>query len=261
MAVAIRSALALSLPLPCLWTCSECPCCARMQEMNNRVIVVAEDDTAIRCVLQDTLEGAGYTVLPAADGRAALELLLANAVDLALLDVNMPEINGFRLLKIMQKECPGTPSILLTAHGEEQDRVKGLELGADDYVVKPFSIAELLARIAAVLRRSPGRALAVAQRFLFPGGVLEGESRSASRADGSPLPLTEREYDLFRYFLSHPDRVLSQEELLLRVWGSNSARTRTVAVTLTRLREKLPREAAAAFENVRGRGYRWNSPS
>lgn len=229
--------------------------------MSRRVIVVAEDDSAIRRVLQDTLEGAGYEVLPAADGRKALEWLLSRAVDLALLDVNMPEISGFKLLKIMQKECPGIPSIILTAHGEEQDRVKGLELGADDYVVKPFSIAELLARIAAVLRRSPGRALAVGQRLLFPGGVLDGDAHTAVTTEGAELSLTEREFELFRYFLSHPDRVLSQEELLLRVWGSHApaARTRTVAVTLTRLREKLPPGAAAAFENVRGRGYRWNS--
>lgn len=231
--------------------------------MNSRLILIAEDDAAIRRVLQDTLEGAGYRVLAAADGRAALGLLLAHPVDLALLDVNMPEISGFKLLKIMQKECPGTPSIILTAHGEEHDRVKGLELGADDYVVKPFSIAELLARIAAVLRRSPGRALAVAQTFTFPGGTLDGNARKAGTADGTDMALTEREFELFRYFLSHPDRVLSQEELLLRVWGSNApaAHTRTVAVTLTRLREKLPAQAAACFENIRGRGYKWNTPN
>lgn len=228
----------------------------------SRRILIAEDDAAIRRVLQDTLEGAGYAVLAAEDGRAALELLLTQPVDLALLDVNMPEINGFKLLKMMQRECPGTPSIILTAHGEEQERVKGLELGADDYVVKPFSIAELLARIAAVLRRYPARSMAPGSAFSFPGGVLNGDARTATAADGAPLPLTEREFELFRYFLSHPDRVLSQEELLLRVWGSNTpaARTRTVAVTLTRLRDKLPEAAAACFENVRGRGYRWNTP-
>lgn len=228
----------------------------------SRLILIAEDDAAIRRVLQDTLEGAGYEVSAAADGRAALERLLTHPVDLALLDINMPEINGFKLLKMMQRECPGTPSIILTAHGEEQERVKGLELGADDYVVKPFSIAELLARIAAVLRRYPSRAMAPGSTFAFPGGVLNGDSRTASAADGSAIPLTEREFELFRYFLSHPDRVLPQEELLLRVWGSNTpaARTRTVAVTLTRLRDKLPEAAAACFENVRGRGYRWNTP-
>lgn len=229
--------------------------------MSGRLILIAEDDPAIRRVLQDALGAAGYEVLAAPDGRKALELLLSRPVELALLDVNMPEVNGFKLLRIMQKECPGTPSILVTAHGEEQERVRGLELGADDYVVKPFSIAELLARVAAVLRRYPGRPVAVGQVLSFPGGSLNGETHSATDTAGRDLGLTEREFELFRYFLSHPDRLLPQEEILLRVWGNNSsaAKTRTVAVTLTRLREKLPSEAAERFENMRGRGYRWKS--
>ena len=228
--------------------------------MNDRCILVAEDDAPIRQALTDTLSAAGYSVLPAEDGRRALELLLTREVDLALLDVNMPQLTGFQLLRIMSKECPGIPSIILTAHGEEQDRVKGLELGADDYVVKPFSIAELLARIAAVLRRSPGRQRAAGSILQFPGGKLDPATRSTSATDGSDIPLSEKEFDLFRYFLSHPNRVIAQEELLLRVWGisSNPGKTRTVPVTLTRLREKIGPAAAACFENVRGRGYKWN---
>lgn len=228
--------------------------------MSNKCILVAEDDSAIRRVLADSLSGAGYEVRTAPDGRAALELLLSTPVDLALLDVNMPEISGFKLLRMMQKECPGVPSIILTACGDEQDRVKGLQLGADDYVVKPFSIAELLARVAAVLRRSPGRQLAVAQVLPFPGGQLDGRTRSASFDDGTPIPLTDKEFDLFRYFLTHPGRVIPQQELLLRVWGSqnSSAQTRTVAVTLTRLREKIGAAPSACIETIRGRGYRWN---
>ena len=228
--------------------------------MSNKCILVAEDDTAIRRVVADSLASAGYEVRTAPDGRAALELLLTTPVDLALLDVNMPEISGFQLLRMMQKECPGIPSIILTACGDEQDRVKGLQLGADDYVVKPFSIAELLARVAAVLRRSPGCQLAVAQVLRFPGGSLDGETRRAQFDDGTPLPLTEKEFELFRYFLTHPGRVIPQEELLLRIWGSRNSvsQTRTVAVTLTRLREKLGTEVSAHIETIRGRGYRWN---
>lgn len=228
--------------------------------MNERCILVAEDDAPIRQALTDTLTGAGYTVLTAEDGRRALELLLTREVDLALLDVNMPQLTGFQLLKIMGKECPGIPSIILTAHGEERERVKGLELGADDYVIKPFSIAELLARIAAVLRRSPGRQRAAGATLNFPGGQLNPTTRSTNQTDGTPIPLSEKEFDLFRYFLSHPNRVIPQEELLLRVWGisSNPGKTRTVPVTLTRLREKIGPAAAACFENVRGRGYKWN---
>lgn len=221
---------------------------------------MAEDDAPIRQAVADSLMGAGYDVLTAEDGRKALELLLTREVDLALLDVNMPLLNGFKLLRIMGKECPGIPSIILTAHGEERDRVKGLELGADDYVVKPFSIAELLARVAAVLRRSPGRQRAAGTSLLFPGGKLDPATRSAIGSNGEPISLSEKEYDLFRYLLTHPNRVIAQEELLLRVWGISSTpgKTRTVPVTLTRLKEKIGAQAAACIENVRGRGYKWN---
>lgn len=228
--------------------------------MEERCILIAEDDGAIRELLADLLRDAGYGVRAVADGRAALEVLLSFPIDLALLDVNMPEIDGFKLLKMMARECPGIPSIILTAHGEEKERVKGLELGADDYVVKPFSRAELLARIAAVLRRSAPRHLPVAQVLSFPGGSLDGATRQVRTLDGSEISLTEKEFELFRYFLTHPNRILPQEELLLRIWGNSGGigRSRTVAVTLTRLRDKLPAAAAAQFENIRSRGYRWN---
>lgn len=229
--------------------------------MNERCILVAEDDASIRTALADVLEAHGYAVLSAADGAEALELLLTGGVDLALLDVNMPKLSGFNLLKIMAKECPGIPSIILTAHGEEQDRVRGLESGADDYVVKPFSTAELLARIAAVLRRSPARSAPSAESLTFPGGRLNAETRTAEMDGGLSIALRDKEYELFHYFLSHPGRIIPQEELLLRVWGSRSraSETRTVAVTLTRLREKLGSSLSSRFENIRGRGYRWNA--
>lgn len=232
-----------------------------MRGMDEKCILVAEDDAPIRVALLDVLQAHGYRALAAADGAEALELMLTREVDLALLDVNMPRINGFKLLKIMAKECPGIPSIILTAHGEEQDRVRGLESGADDYVVKPFSTAELLARIAAVLRRSPGRPVRAGAPMSFPGGRLNPETHAADMDDGRSIPLREKEYELFYYFLAHPDRVIPQGELLLRVWGSHTraSETRTVAVTLTRLREKLGVETAARFENLRGRGYKWNS--
>ncbi|MDD6814325.1 MAG: response regulator transcription factor [Akkermansia muciniphila] len=229
--------------------------------MNNRCILVAEDDASIRCVLQDALRMVGYSVLTAADGRAALELLLTREIDLALLDVNMPEVNGFKLLRIMARECPGTPSIILTAHGEEGDRVRGLELGADDYVVKPFSMAELLARIAAVLRRSPDRPKAASESLVFPGGRLDAKTRRAVLDSGESNPLSEKEFELMRYFIAHEGRLIPQEELLIRVWGSmaSARQTRTVSVTLARLRDKISPQAAAGFENVRGRGYKWTA--
>lgn len=228
--------------------------------MDKRHILVAEDDTAIRTVLADALTGAGYGVLAVPDGKQALGLLLTREIDLVLLDVNMPGINGFKLLKIMGRECPGIPSIILSARGEEHERVKGLELGADDYVVKPFSVAELQARIAAVLRRSPGHPKAAAETLAYPGGHLNAADHTAVGDDGCTTKLSEKEFELFRYFLLHPGRIIPQEELLLRIWGvsSRASQTRTVAVTLARLREKIGAQAAARFENVRSRGYRWN---
>ena len=228
--------------------------------MAERTILVAEDDASIRAGLSDALQAHGYGVLTAADGEAALKSVLTQEVDLVLLDLNMPKLNGFKLLKIMSKECPGVPSIILTAHGEEKDRVRGLENGADDYVVKPFSMAELLARVAAVLRRYPTRRVSAEKALHFPGGSLNPDNHSVVMDNGSCVALRDKEFELFYYFLAHPDRIISQEELLLRVWGSraNASETRTVAVTLTRLREKLDPAVAQRIENVRGRGYKWS---
>ncbi len=228
-----------------------------------RTILVAEDDEAIREIVCDALRSKDYRVLEAEDGRKAFELLLREPVDLALLDVNMPEIDGFQLLKLIEKECTGIPSIMVTARGEEPDRIKGLERGADDYITKPFSIAELLARVNAVLRRYPRREVSMRATLTFPGGELRGDERLLFFDDGSTEKISEKEFDLLRYFLSHPDRIISQEELLVRIWGSNSlsSQTRTVAVTLTRLKEKLRPAAAQHIENIRGRGYIWKKPA
>lgn len=230
--------------------------------MKARRILIAEDDPSIRCALADTLQLSGYETILAKDGKVALTLLLSQEIDLALIDVDMPEINGFKLLKIMDKECPGTPKIMLTAQGEEKERVKGLELGADDYVLKPFSLAELLARIAAVLRRYPQRAAIAPQDLQFPYGKIDSVSRIITLdVDSQKIELREKEFELLRYFLSHPDRILTQEELLQRIWkvALRANETRTVAVTIARLREKIGAQAAAHIENIRARGYRWNS--
>lgn len=229
--------------------------------MPERTILIAEDDAAIRRALADALQSEGFATREAEDGHRALELLLTEEVDLVLLDINMPRINGFQVLATMEKECPGVPAIILTSRGEEADRVKGLKLGADDYVVKPFSVAELLARVDAVLRRSPERPKHPAS-CAFPGGTLKPETRTLLFDDGRSAQLSEKECDLFLYFLRHPGRVISQQELLLRIWGSrvHASETRIIAVTLTRLKDKLgdTSPAACSFENIRGRGYRWN---
>lgn len=228
--------------------------------MAERIILVAEDDASIRTALHDLLSAHGYGVLCAKDGEEAARHLLTREVDLVLLDLNMPKVSGYQLLRLIAKESPALPRIILTAHGEESQRVKGLESGADDYVVKPFSPAELLARIGAVLRRTADRQVPAARALVFPGGVLEPASHSVRMQDGTQISLRDKEYELFHYLLAHPGRIIPQEELLLRIWGSRSraSETRTVAVTLARLRDKIGEDAASRIVNVRGRGYKWN---
>ena len=231
--------------------------------MAERIILVAEDDASIRTALNDLLVANGYVALCAKDGEEATQFLLTHEIDLALLDLNMPKLSGYQLLRLINKECPGLPSIILTAHGEESQRVKGLESGADDYIVKPFSPAELLARITAVLRRTSARLAPAGSVLSFPGGSLDPTSHALCMDDGTTISLRDKEYELFHYLLTHPGRIISQEELLLRIWGSRSraSETRTVAVTLARLREKIGKNAAERIENIRGRGYKWKESS
>lgn len=235
---------------------------AILSEMKGRTILIAEDDASIRRALVDALTLDEYNTIEVEDGYRALEVLLTGEIDLLLLDLNLPKVNGFHVLSTLAKECPGIPTVILSSRGEETDRINGLKLGADDYIVKPFSIGELLARIQAVLRRSPERPKHPSETH-FPEGELNPQTRSLNFRDGRTVQLTEKECDLFLYFLRHPDRIISQDELLVRLWESRSraSETRIVAVTLARLKEKLGSESVSVqhFENIRGKGYRWNS--
>ena len=160
----------------------------------------------------------------------------------------------------MSEERPGTPVIMLTARGEEEDRVQGLKLGADDYIVKPFSIRELIARIEAVLRRSPERPRQI-REITIPGAVLDSANRLLTFEDGKTATLTAREFELLSYMATHPNRVITRDELLRRVWDMDPrlTDTRSVEMTVMRLRDKLGGKAAASLETLRSQGYRWNS--
>lgn len=230
--------------------------------MSEQVILIAEDETNIRQAVAESLRASGYAVLEAENGRQALELLLSQTVDIALLDVNMPEVNGFKVLEIMRKEYIGIPAIMLTARGEEADRIRGLDLGADDYVVKPFSIKELIARVQAVLRRSPARPVLLSE-IKIPGGTLDSNTRSIQFDDGHSISLSAKESELLMYLARHPGRVISHDELLQRIWGvdTRAVETRTLQVTMARLRERLGSESptANALETLRGKGYRWKA--
>ncbi len=223
-------------------------------------ILLAEDDPSIRQALSDALELSGYQLILAEDGQYAIEALMRENVDLVLLDVSMPRKSGFEVLQYIAKEQIGTPAIMLTAKGEEEDRIMGLKLGADDYIVKPFSIRELLARIEAVLRRSPERPKQV-KTASIPHAQLDLETRQLSFDSGNALILTTREFDLLKYFMTHPDRIITRDELLRRVWDMDPrlTETRSVEMTIMRLRDKLGEQASTPLETLRSQGYRWNS--
>ena len=230
--------------------------------MKKRVLVV-EDDKAIRRGIVDALTFAGYEVFEAADGNAGKRMAVRVGYDLMLLDLVLPGPGGLEILAELRTCRPATPVIILTARGAEPDRVKGLQLGADDYVVKPFSIKELLARIEAVLRRSPERGTDL-KRVAFPGGVADLERHELRFDDGTQTELSEREMDLLRYLAGHAGRAIAREEILRRVWRIDPDRieTRTIDMHIARLREKLRDHAAdpAIIRTVRGKGYMFAVP-
>ena len=223
--------------------------------MGKQQILVVEDDAAIRQGIVDALEFDGYQTLEAADGKKGFEMAVSVDCDLILLDLVLPGRDGFEILEEVRATRPTLPVIILTARGEEPDRVRGLRMGADDYVVKPFSVKELLARVEAVLRRSPERPSDVCEVAL-PDGVVDLARREVSFEDGARVDLSEREAELLRYLVTNAGRAVSREELLSRVWRINPGRveTRTVDMHIARLREKLRGDLILT---VRGKGYVW----
>lgn len=222
------------------------------------VILVVEDDAAIRRGVVDMLRFNGYSVHEASDGRSGLDLALAVESDLILLDIMMPGMDGMEVLAELRKSRPDQPVIFLTARGEEEDRVRGLRLGADDYVVKPFGIDELIARVEAVLRRSPARPSRRAA-LTIAGRTIDFGRREAVLPSGARRTLTEREAEVIGYLAANPGRAVSRDELLQRVWGLDprGTHTRTVDMTVARIRETLdddPNEPAV-IQTVRGKGY------
>ncbi|MGL4423786.1 MAG: response regulator transcription factor [Gemmataceae bacterium] len=203
-------------------------------------IVVVEDGPAIRRGVADALRLSGYDVTEAADGNTGLQESLSDGVDLVLLDLLLPFRDGFSVLSELRKKQPTRPVIILTARGDEDDRVRGLTMGADDYVLKPFSARELLARVEAVLRRTRKPTPAIVQVTLGTG-MVDFARRELKWANGERAELSETEIGLLKYLLENPDRAVSREELLSRVWGIGTAglETRTVDMHIARLRAKL----------------------
>ena len=227
--------------------------------MNEPVILVIEDDPAVRRGVVDVLEYAGYQTLEAADGHAGMEMALQANYRLLLLDLVLPGPSGFDILQALKRKRRGQPVIILSARGEENDRVRGLINGADDYVVKPFSMKELLARVDAVLRRTCER---VAQQDTRPiaGGHADFGQRLLVFDDGRCEELSEREAELLRYLMDATGRLVTREEILQHVWHLNPSRTetRTIDMHIMHLRGKLGEHAQANLVTVRGKGYRFD---
>jgi DNA-binding response OmpR family regulator len=220
-------------------------------------ILVVEDEPAIREGIADALAYSGYGVVLAIHGEEAIARAVATGIDLMLLDLMLPRVSGFEVLAATRRSRPGLPIIILTARGAEDDRVAGLRGGADDYVVKPFSARELLARIDALLRRSAERSATAVARITHPGCEIDLLRREIHLTGGARAELTDRETQLLSYLASHPDRAISRRELLERVWGIDARHltTRTVDMHVARLREKLGM-AGGLIETVRSQGYR-----
>ncbi len=226
--------------------------------MNGKRVLVIEDDAAIRRGVLDALAFAGYSTLEAGEGIAGRCAALESDYELLLLDLVLPGRDGLEILREVRAARPGTPIIILTARASEDDRVRGLSLGSDDYITKPFSVRELLARVEAVLRRSPERAPRV-RRLRFEGGEADLERREVWFDDGCRVELSEREHQLLLYLACHAGRAISRDEILTRVWGLDPAgiTTRTIDMHVARLREKLrdDPERPRVVLTVRGRGY------
>jgi two-component system alkaline phosphatase synthesis response regulator PhoP len=226
--------------------------------MKKPIILVVEDDAAIRRGLTDSLEFSGYRVIECGDGLEAERILQGVELDLVLLDVVLPGKNGFEILPDLRKHRPRLPVIMVTARGSEEDRVKGLRGGADDYVVKPFSSTELLARVEAVLRRSAERPTDVSA-LEADGRRIEFERREVCSSAGTAKQLSEKEIEILRYLATSHGRAVSREELLQRVWGldTKGIETRTVDMHIARLRDKLGDAdcATKVIVTVRSKGY------
>ena len=218
-------------------------------------VLIADDDVVVRDVVRRYLERDGMDVSVADDGTEALRLLGSERIDVAVLDVMMPGPNGLALCRSLRQAGDfSVPVILLTALGEEDDRIAGLEAGADDYLTKPFSPRELALRVRSVLRRSPSP-LGAMPLEISVGDLTVSTAARTVLVHGEPIGLTNREFDLLLFFLTHTDTVFTREELLQQVWRWDFGDMSTVTVHVKRLRSKLG-ESGSLIETVRGVGYR-----
>lgn len=226
-------------------------------QRSGRSVLIVEDDPSIALGLRMNLEAEGYQVLAAEDGEKALTVARSQRPELIILDVMLPNMNGFEVLRTLRREGHTMPIIILSARTGEIDKVTGLELGAEDYVAKPFSLAELLARIRAALRR--GSPPQKSRAFTFGDVVVDPDARNVRKQDRL-VDVTATEFDMLMFFLQSKGRALTREEIFRAVWGPNHHGTpRTIDNFVQQLRAKLETDPHAPrfFRTVRGVGYRF----
>jgi DNA-binding response OmpR family regulator len=221
-------------------------------------ILLVEDEPQMQRGVKDNLEFEGYEVEVAGDGKTGLQKLLDNSYDLALLDVMLPQMSGFDVCKKVREKGIATPIIMLTAKGEEIDKVLGLELGADDYITKPFGLRELLARVKALLRRAEGSTGGSTQKMLLGTVEIDFATYNASRA-GESLQMTPKEFEILKFLWQHRNKAVSRDQLLTNVWGyDESISTRTVDNFILKLRQKIEDDPAHPkyIITIHGMGYK-----
>lgn len=227
--------------------------------MSGQTILIVEDEPSIREVMGLYLQRADYRVLYAADGRTALEMMAKQLPDLVILDLMLPQVDGYEITRWLRARGD-TPIIMLTARREEADRIAGLEMGADDYVVKPFSPQELVSRVRAVLRRAGGTGPAASERPLLFGDLQINPQTRLAAVDGQEKVLTAKEFDLLWTLARHPRQVFTRNQLLDMVWGlTEYIDPSSVTVHIRRLREKIERDPSNPrhIQTVWGVGYKF----
>jgi DNA-binding response OmpR family regulator len=224
--------------------------------MKARILLI-EDDPALRKLLKDALPESIFFIDTAETGREGMEMIIKRKPDLVLLDWNLPDLNGFEVCKYVKqnKDCAHIPIIMVTAYGELNRKVSALDVGADDYITKPFEIEELIARVKAVLRRRQGGA---PEDVITKAGVTMNLTTYSVDVDKKPLVLTAKEFDLLYALMKNAGRILSREFLLERIWGyAVDVSTRTVDVHIRRLRKKLGSKGSTLIQTFRGVGYKF----
>jgi DNA-binding response OmpR family regulator len=229
-----------------------------VHELPSLPLLIVEDEKSIRDGLADVLIFRGHRVETAADGKRALECLATTTYAMVVLDVMLPEVDGYAVCETIRREGNEVPILMLTAKGSEEDILRGFEAGVDDYVTKPFSLRELLARVDALLRRTNHRPVA----DFRAGPIVVDVDRAWAHGAGVDIELSQKEVGILRMLAEEPGRIVGRRALLRQVWGMNNVEqveTRTVDVHMGKLRKKLGAVGLQYLETVRGQGYRWHA--